>query len=148
MLLALIGLYGALSYLVTLRRTEFGIRMALGALPQSILDTVMKDVAVVLISGVGAGACLSFLVVPRRSPAPENALRPESSRSCNDGNGDWPAVGGCAPGQLSPGTPRDARRPHGGAALRIAFCGEQEFSGLAFAQLCPSAELADALASS
>jgi len=63
MLLALIGLYGALSYLVTLRRTEFGIRMALGALPQSILSMVMRDVAVVLIGGVGAGACLSLLAV-------------------------------------------------------------------------------------
>jgi len=63
MLLALIGLYGALSYLVTLRGTEFGIRMALGALPQSILGMVMRDVAVVLIGGVGAGVCLSLLAV-------------------------------------------------------------------------------------
>ena len=63
LLLAMIGLYGALSYLVTLRRREFGIRMALGALPQSILGLVMRDLAVVLIGGVGAGAGLSFLTV-------------------------------------------------------------------------------------
>src|SRR5260370_11445220 len=63
MLLALIGLYGALSYLVTLRRTEFGIRMALGALPQSILGMVMRDVAVVLIGGGGGGAGLLCLSV-------------------------------------------------------------------------------------
>jgi predicted permease len=63
LLLAMIGLYGALSYSVTLRRTEFGIRMALGALPGSILSIVMKDVAMVLSAGLFAGATLSFLVV-------------------------------------------------------------------------------------
>jgi putative ABC transport system permease protein len=63
LLLAMIGLYGALSYLVALRRAEFGIRMALGALPQSILGLVVRDVSVVLVGGVAAGTCLSFLVV-------------------------------------------------------------------------------------
>jgi predicted permease len=61
--LAMIGLYGALSYVVTLRRTEFGIRMALGALPGSILNLVMKDVAAVLLGGLVAGAVVSFLAV-------------------------------------------------------------------------------------
>jgi putative ABC transport system permease protein len=63
LLLAMIGLYGALSYLVTLRRPEFGIRMALGAVPVSILRLVLKDVTVVLAGGVTAGAFLSFLTV-------------------------------------------------------------------------------------
>jgi putative ABC transport system permease protein len=63
LLLAMIGLYGALSYLVALRRAEFGIRMALGAMPVSILRLVMKDVAAVLVGGVAAGVLLSFLTV-------------------------------------------------------------------------------------
>jgi putative ABC transport system permease protein len=63
LLLAMIGLYGALSYAVTLRRREFGIRMALGALPGSILRIVMKDVAVVLSAGLLAGAAISFVAV-------------------------------------------------------------------------------------
>jgi putative ABC transport system permease protein len=63
LLLAMIGLYGALSYLVTLRRPEFGIRMALGAVPVSILRLVMSDVAIVLAGGVAAGGLLSFLTV-------------------------------------------------------------------------------------
>lgn len=61
--LAMIGLYGALSYVVTLRRMEFGIRMALGALPGSILRLVMKDVAAVLLGGLLAGAGISFMAV-------------------------------------------------------------------------------------
>jgi putative ABC transport system permease protein len=61
--LATIGLYGALSYVVTLRRTEFGIRMALGALPGSILSLVMKDVAAVLLGGLLAGTLISFAAV-------------------------------------------------------------------------------------
>ena len=63
LLLAMIGLYGALGYLVTMRRAEFGVRMALGARPASILSLVMKDVAVVLGSGVTAGAFTSLLTV-------------------------------------------------------------------------------------
>jgi len=63
LLLAMIGLYGALSYAVALRRTEFGIRMALGALPGSILSLVMKDVGAVLLGGLVAGAGISFLAV-------------------------------------------------------------------------------------
>ncbi|HKW32144.1 MAG TPA: ABC transporter permease [Candidatus Acidoferrum sp.] len=63
LLLAMIGLYGALSYLVTMRRSEFGVRMALGAKPASILSLVMKDVAVVLGGGLTAGAFASLFIV-------------------------------------------------------------------------------------
>jgi predicted permease len=63
LLLAMIGLYGALSYLVTLRRAEFGLRLALGAMPGSILSLVMRDVAVVVFGGLAGGALLSFLTV-------------------------------------------------------------------------------------
>jgi predicted permease len=61
LLLAAIGLYGALSYLVAQRRTEFGIRMALGAMPESILRLVMRDVAMVLGAGIAAGVSISLL---------------------------------------------------------------------------------------
>ena len=62
-LLAVIGLYGAISYLVTLRRIEFGIRSALGAQPVSILQLVMRDVAVVLLAGLAAGVALSLVTL-------------------------------------------------------------------------------------
>jgi putative ABC transport system permease protein len=63
LLLAMIGLYGALSYLVAQRQREFGIRMALGAPRDSILRLVMRDVIVVLAGGVAAGACLALATV-------------------------------------------------------------------------------------
>jgi predicted permease len=63
LLLAMIGLYGALSYLVSQRQAEFGIRMALGSPQRSILRLVMRDVAIVLAGGTAVGVCLSFAVL-------------------------------------------------------------------------------------
>lgn len=62
LLLATIGLYGTLSYLVTERRIEFGIRMALGATSGSILGLVMRDVVTLLLGGIAAGIGLSLAV--------------------------------------------------------------------------------------
>ena len=62
LLLAMIGLYGVISYVVTQRWTEFGIRMALGAEPISILRLVMKDVLVVLLGGVAVGVSVSLVI--------------------------------------------------------------------------------------
>jgi len=63
LLLAMIGLFGALSYLVTQRQPEFGIRMALGAMPASILRLVLREVAIVLLVGLAAGLCLALATV-------------------------------------------------------------------------------------
>jgi ABC-type antimicrobial peptide transport system permease subunit len=60
LLLATIGLYGTLSYLVAQRRIEFGIRMALGATSRSILRLVMRDVTMLLLAGIAAGIGLSL----------------------------------------------------------------------------------------
>jgi predicted permease len=60
LVLAMIGLFGTFSYLVTQRQTEFGIRMALGATRSSILGLVMRDLVAVLAGGLVAGILISL----------------------------------------------------------------------------------------
>jgi predicted permease len=60
LLLAIIGLYGTFSYLVTQRQTEFGIRTALGATRSSILGLVMSDLVAVLAGGLTTGIVISL----------------------------------------------------------------------------------------
>ncbi len=55
-LLAAIGLYGVLSYSVTRRTREIGVRMALGAEPASVRWMVLKEVLV--LSGIGFAVAL------------------------------------------------------------------------------------------
>ena len=56
LLLAAIGTYGVLSYMVTERRREIGIRMALGAERGSVLGQVLKQG--LLLAGIGVAAGL------------------------------------------------------------------------------------------
>ena len=60
LLLAMIGLFGGFSYLVTQRQSEFGIRMALGATRSSILSLVMRDLVMVVAGGLAAGILISL----------------------------------------------------------------------------------------
>ena len=60
LLLAMIGLYGVLAYMVTQRRKEIGIRMALGAGKNSILRLIMRDVSILLLAGVIVGVGISL----------------------------------------------------------------------------------------
>src|SRR5581483_4943087 len=63
LVLAMIGLYGVLSYAVNQRQVEFGIRMALGAQRSSILRLVMSDTFAVLAGGIIVGVGLSLAIV-------------------------------------------------------------------------------------
>src|SRR6267142_4092572 len=58
--LASIGLYGLVSLIVTSRRREIGIRMALGAAPRSIVYQVASGIARLLAIGITVGLALTF----------------------------------------------------------------------------------------
>jgi hypothetical protein len=60
LLLAGLGLYGVTSYAVSRRRGEIGIRMALGAPPESVIRLVLGRVSALVGIGILVGAGLSF----------------------------------------------------------------------------------------
>jgi predicted permease len=60
--LAMTGLYGVMSYTVTERTTEIGIRMALGAQRTRITAMILGKAATLLVAGLVLGAGLSLAV--------------------------------------------------------------------------------------
>lgn len=55
LLLATVGIYGVLSYSVTQRTQEVGVRVALGATPASVRDLIVKQGMTLVAIGVGVG---------------------------------------------------------------------------------------------
>jgi hypothetical protein len=60
--LAMVGLYGIISYMVIRRRNEIGIRMALGAGRMRILRMILREAMVLLAVGLGIGMILVLAV--------------------------------------------------------------------------------------
>jgi predicted permease len=55
LLLSLVGLYGVMSFVVTQRTREIGIRLALGARRWSTIWLVLRDAMVMILSGIAVG---------------------------------------------------------------------------------------------
>ena len=55
LLLSLIGLYGVMSFVVTQRTREIGIRLALGARRSSTMWLVLRDALVMIVCGIAVG---------------------------------------------------------------------------------------------
>jgi putative ABC transport system permease protein len=54
--LTIVGLYGVMTYSVSRRTREIGVRMALGAPRTSVLAMILRDAATLLLSGIALGA--------------------------------------------------------------------------------------------
>jgi len=63
LLLAGLGLYGVTAHAVAARRTEIGIRMALGARPEAVIRLVMRRIVVLVAIGAIAGLAISLWAV-------------------------------------------------------------------------------------
>lgn len=62
--LACIGLYGVMTFNVSQRQQELGMRMALGAQPQDVIQMVLRRGMILVLAGLGFGLVGAFLIVP------------------------------------------------------------------------------------
>jgi putative ABC transport system permease protein len=58
-ILATIGLYGVISYMVARRKNEIGIRIALGADRSAVVGLVLREATLLLIAGLAIGTAVS-----------------------------------------------------------------------------------------
>jgi hypothetical protein len=68
LLLATVGLYAVLTYLVSERRREFGIRLALGSSPRSLASGVVAEGLVMVVAGLAVGGVVLWWLRPVLEP--------------------------------------------------------------------------------
>jgi len=61
-ILATVGLYGVISYMVARRRNEIGIRIALGASGANVMNLVLREAAMLIVTGLVIGSALAIAV--------------------------------------------------------------------------------------
>jgi putative ABC transport system permease protein len=60
LLLGAIGIYGVMSYIVTQRRAEIGLRLALGAEPRRVITMIVRQGGLVTLAGIIAGLAIAL----------------------------------------------------------------------------------------
>ncbi|HXD72239.1 MAG TPA: ABC transporter permease [Vicinamibacterales bacterium] len=60
LVLGLVGIYGVMSYVVSQRTSEIGVRIALGAEPASVMRMIVSQGALVTLGGIAAGLVVSL----------------------------------------------------------------------------------------
>ena len=93
--LATIGLYGVISYMVAQRRSEIGIRMALGANRGSIICMIVREAVTLLGAGLVAGGVITLLTL-RAIGSMLFGLRPDDPPTLLMAAGILAAVGAAA----------------------------------------------------
>lgn len=68
LLLASIGIYSVLSYVVNLRRQEFGIRLAIGASPAQLRRQILGSGMRLTLAGIAGGLAVAAVVTPLLAP--------------------------------------------------------------------------------
>ncbi len=63
LMLALLGVYGVLAYSVSLRRREFGIRIALGSGKSALIGLVLRQAARPVLQGTGVGLAMALIAL-------------------------------------------------------------------------------------
>ncbi len=116
LLLAMIGLYGVMSYNVARRRNEIGIRMALGAEQSRVLRMVLREVAILIAIGlaIGLGAALA---TTRFVESFLYGMKPNDPWTLSIAAAVLASVAALA--GLPPRPPRHPPRPHVRPPLRI-----------------------------
>jgi hypothetical protein len=122
---AAIGLFGLMSYNVSRRTREIGIRIAMGAQRQEVLGLSFASRWLLVIAGIAIGIAISLAsgAICRVAVVWPGADRCHDAAVCDGRHAG--GLGGC---RLSACAPRRARRPYGRAEVRIdmrtACCAE------------------------
>ena len=80
-MLAMVGLYGVVSFMVVRRRNEIGVRMALGATRRDILVLVLREAGTLLAIGLAIGITHSCLTSSPGSGSARGLTSKPSQRS-------------------------------------------------------------------
>ena len=115
--LAVLGLYGVIAYMVAHRRNEIGVRIALGATRARVVGLVLREATLLLALGLTIGARFRRLGRPHRSLP---RLRHEARRSLDAGCRRRPPRRGRARRQLRSRLPRLPPPTYGRPPRRVS----------------------------